>query len=629
MLGLSLAAPAGAEETDTDASGPGSAGRSAAADTANTGGTADTGGESTAPSATQRSAGPARETARRAARPGRLQPTADEAQARVPADVPVRAAAAVAAATSPDTGRTRSSARESRRIAPDSGPAAGRAAVTTAPAVSPVAPPSPQAPHTSGAAAGVVVPSPGPEAVSSAESSTSSAESPSSASEAGPDAAAPAPLRARSAAAVVGTVGIPAGSAAATSVADLFTGLLAPIQSLIEGVGLLIRRTFFNQAPQVNPVQTTGQLEGPITGTIGAVDPEGEPITYQVTVAPQFGSVVIGSGGEFTYTPGPSFDGRDSFTVAAADVGGGFNLFDLARPSATEAYVQIAQNASLPLLTFSFIYGSGSQYWSTAARAALQSAATTLAEYLVVDTPTTLTFDVTAERSAYSSTLASAGSNLVDYRAGFHPTVVQQKILTGVDANGSDADGEISWNFGQPWALGATVNRNQYDFTSTAMHELMHTLGFLSYTDRSGANTGRSWTVFDSFLVSPTGAAVIGSDYRWRTAYNFNLTGGNGGLFFGGPNAVAVYGGLVPLYTPSPWESGSSVSHLDDSTFVGANTVMMNAYSDTGLGVRVLSPVELAILQDLGYQVSPSPLAAFVLIGFGLLRRPRRFASRP
>lgn len=629
MLGLSLAAPAGAEETETEASGPGAAGRSAAADT---GGTADTAGESTAPSATARSAGPARETARRAVRPGRLQPTADETLAETPAgapaEVPVRAAAAVAAATPPDTGRTRSSARESRRIAPDSGPAADRAAATTAPAVSPVAPPSPLAPHTSGAAASVVVPSPGPEAVSSAESSTSSASSP--ASEAGPDAAAaPFPLRARSAAAVVGTVGIPAGSAAATSVADLFTGLLAPIQSLIEGVGLLIRRTFFNQAPQVNPVQTTGQLEGPITGTIGAVDPEGEPITYQVTVAPQFGSVVIGSAGDFTYTPGPSFTGLDSFTVAAADVGSGFNILDLARPAATEAYVQIAQNATLPLLTFSFVYGSGSQYWSPAARTALQSAATTLAQYLVVDTPTTLTFDVTAERSAYSSTLASAGSNLIDYRAGFHPTVVQQKILTGIDANGSDADGEISWNFGQPWALGTTVNRNQYDFTSTAMHELMHTLGFLSYTERSGANTGRSWTVFDSFLVSPTGAAVIGSDYRWQTAYNFNLTGGNGGLFFGGPNAVAVYGGLVPLYTPSPWESGSSVSHLDDSTFVGANTVMMNAYSDTGLGVRVLSPVELAILQDLGYQVSPSPLAAFVLLGFGLLRRPRRFASLP
>ncbi|MCV7424853.1 hypothetical protein H7K45_30365 [Mycobacterium yunnanensis] len=62
-------------------------------------------------------------------------------------------------------------------------------------------------------------------------------------------------------------------------------------------------------------------------------------------------------------------------------------------------------------------------------------------------------------------------------------------------------------------------------------------------------------------------------------------------------------GGLVPLYTPGPWQQGSSMSHLDDDTFIGADQQMMNARTDSGLGVRVLSPIELGILKDIGYTV--------------------------
>lgn len=419
-----------------------------------------------------------------------------------------------------------------------------------------------------------------------------------------------------------------AGAAATAAATDPISALFGPIGSFIEGIGLLIRRTFFNQAPTVAPVQLTGQLEGPITGTIGAVDPEGDPIIYSITGQPVKGTVTLGSDGSYTYTPGTDFTGRDSFTVAATDTGFHLNLLDLFRPASTEAYLQVAQGATQSLLTFTFIYGAGSQYWSQAARAALQASAEELAGYLVVTTPVNVTFDVTAESSPLSGTLASAGSDLTSSDPGFYDTVVQQKILTGVDANGSAADGTIDWNFGMPWAYGSTVSYSQYDFTSTAMHELMHTLGFLSNVDEPSWNANnRTWITFDRYMVTADGTPVIPDTYRWDPVYNTNLTGGDGGLYFGGPNAVAVYGGPVPLYTPDPWEPGSSVSHLDDSTFVGRNTQLMNAISDRGTGVRVLSPIELAILQDIGYTVNSNPVsAAVVIIGFGLIRRRRRHA---
>ena len=421
-----------------------------------------------------------------------------------------------------------------------------------------------------------------------------------------PVATPPALRRAPRAAAVAGTASAPFTAGAVAAATDPFSALLSPIQGFLEGAALLIRRTLFNQAPSVNPVQLTGQSTGPITGTIGAVDPEGDPIVYSITRSAQYGSVTVGSDGSYTYTPGQDFNGTDTFTVAATDTGFHINLLDLFRAASTPANAVVTQGATaVNLLQFQFIYGSGAQLWTPAARSSLESAATVLSTYIVVSTPVNVTFDVTGEYSPFSTTLATAGSDFISADPGFLPTVVQHKILTGVDSNGSTADGEITWNFARSWSTGDTADYSQYDLEAVATHELLHTLGFLSYVDAPGANTGQSWTVYDSFLVDSDGTKVIGSDFTWNTAYDANLAGENGGIYFGGPDAVAAYGALVPLYTPSPWESGSSISHLDDSTFVGVNRRMMNAMVLVSRGIRDLSALELAILADLGYTVAP------------------------
>ena len=425
----------------------------------------------------------------------------------------------------------------------------------------------------------------------------------------------------------VTTVSTPT-AAATSSAAAVLDGLFGSFRGFFEGAALLWRRRLFNEAPTVNPVQLTGLLEGPITGSIGAVDPEGDPLLFTVTGDPRYGAVTVSPDGNYTYTPGTDFAGSDSFVVAVTDTGRHINLRDLRRPKSTDASVSVAQGEQAPLLRFQFVYGYGSQYWSSEARSALESAATRLAGYFVVTNPVTITYAVTGQSSALSATLASAGSDFVDAASGFMQTVVQQKIQTGVDPNGSAADGEISWNFGPSWGYGDAMSNSQYDFQSTAMHELLHTLGFLSYIDKAANNTGRTWTIFDSFVVTSGGAAVIGTDYKWKTAYNANLTGGNGGLYFGGTNAVTAYGGPVPLYTPFPFQSGSSMSHLDDDTFVGSDEKLMTAVSAQGKGIRVLSPVELAIMADIGYQLAPQPntwgTSTLMLVGFLFIRRPRR-----
>ena len=396
------------------------------------------------------------------------------------------------------------------------------------------------------------------------------------------------------------TVATPAG-AAASSFADVLGDLLGPIQAFIDGAALLVRRTLFNEAPTVSPVQLTGQTEGPITGTIGAVDPEDDPLTFTISGSPRFGTVAVNRDGGYTYTPGPAFAGTDSFSVTATDTGFHINLLDPFRPAGTSASVSVARGAVRPALRFQFVYGAGSQFWSPSARAALESAATQLGSYLVVSSPVTVTYQVNGEFSPLSATLAEAGSSFASPGPGFLDTVVQNKIQTGADANGSTPDGNISVNFGQPWSLGSPVAGNQYDLESIAMHELLHTLGFLSYVQQAGANTGQTWTVYDSFLVNSAGNRIIGPDYLWSSAYNPNLTGANRGVYFSGPNAVAANNGLVPLYTPNPWVSGSSLSHLSDYVFTGSKDTLMTAVVSRGPAPRALSAVELGILRDLGY----------------------------
>lgn len=417
---------------------------------------------------------------------------------------------------------------------------------------------------------------------------------------------------------------LPTASASPT---DVITGLIGSIQGLFEGVALLVRRTFFNEAPTVAPIQLTGQTVAPIDGTIDATDPEGDNLVYEVTQAPHYGTIDLNAAtGTYTYTPNSSFKGVDSFVVAATDTGPHINLLNWFRsPSTSAAGAVYLEPAGTPKITYTFTYGNGSQLWSSAARAELAATAVYLSSYFKPQHDVNVTYDVTGQFSLGGSTLASAGSDLTSGADGFFPTVVQDKILTGVDANGAAADGTIDWNFGYSWGYFATVPAGSYDFQSTAMHELMHTYGFLSVVDSAGKNTVPNWTTFDSFITNSSGTKVISSGGVFDIGYNSNLTGGNGGLYFGGPTAVAAYGGPVPLYTPNPWESGSSMSHLDDNTFTGSMEKLMNAASGTGLGVRTLSTVEIAIMADLGYtMMSQSPGVAVLFIGLMLVRRRRR-----
>ncbi len=284
---------------------------------------------------------------------------------------------------------------------------------------------------------------------------------------------------------------------------------------------------------------------------------------------------------------------------------------------------------------FTFDYSAASDFDATS-MASLESVASELGA--IFNHTATINMRVTSS-NINNGVLASAGSEFAaSGAAGFgNRGIVGTKILGGADANGSAFDGTVDVNFANNWDFDDNVAAGAFDFKSTIKHELLHAVGFASSIaqnggDPFGSSVGSAnsfWLPFDEFVADSSGAIIDGSTFalnssRWNTA---SVGGaGSSGLIFNGANAVAANGGNpVYLYSPGPWENGSSGSHLDDAFYTSQN-LLMEAAADPGPSARDVSALELGILKDLGFNVVPEPSSSLLILvsgGIFALRRRR------
>ncbi len=143
-------------------------------------------------------------------------------------------------------------------------------------------------------------------------------------------------------------------------------------------------------------------------------------------------------------------------------------------------------------------------------------------------------------------------------------------------------------------------SKSEYDLTSVFVHEIGHGLGFLStdsYDNFFKYGILEQPTAFDAFVQTPDGQRL--SDLQSPSLELGRALTNT--LNWVGPLGIAANGGVKPkLYAPARYESGSSVSHLDESTFAssGLNAVM-TPNLDAGEVFHDPGPLAIAMLADL------------------------------
>jgi len=198
--------------------------------------------------------------------------------------------------------------------------------------------------------------------------------------------------------------------------------------------------------------------------------------------------------------------------------------------------------------------------------------------------------------------------------------------ISGEELNPGEADIDVFVNTNASWYFGTDGNPgpDEYDFVSTALHELCHGLGFLSLSNVIDTNgsfgliyaesfsplvTSFAWPdldtlpgAFDEYLRNGDNAFLLTMENP-SVALEGEMTGNN--IFFESPAVLDINDGNAGrIYAPSEFTLGSSMSHWNEGSYpVGNENELMTPFAADGHANHSPGPLTLAALDDIGWEV--------------------------
>ena len=240
------------------------------------------------------------------------------------------------------------------------------------------------------------------------------------------------------------------------------------------------------------------------------------------------------------------------------------------------------------------------------AREAVQAAVDTWAANFASTVPVSV--NVTWSKASSEGILAAASSknNYANFTGAPDKTLYYASALAnalaGKDLDPANPEIEITISSDAPWYLGVDGKcpPRSYDLQSVILHEMAHGLGFISgnyYDEVSGLGRILQPTPFDAYAQLPDGR-------RLADMPNSSLETGKAltsTLMWSGENGIKANNGVKPLlYTPSNYEPGSSVSHLDEKTFSqSGDNATMTPNLDSGEVFHLPGSLLLAMFEDM------------------------------
>jgi hypothetical protein len=240
------------------------------------------------------------------------------------------------------------------------------------------------------------------------------------------------------------------------------------------------------------------------------------------------------------------------------------------------------------------------------AKTDIQSAIDIWSANFVSSTP--ITVDARWGRSSTNGILGSArpGNYFSNFLGAPDPTLwypsALANALAGQDLDKSSPQIVIQVNSAASWDQRNDRNptTSEYDLESVFIHEIAHGLGFLStdsYDTFFKYGIIDQPTIFDAYAQTPDGRRL--SDLP---SPSLELgTALTSSLFWSGTLGVRANQGVKPvLYTPNPYQDGSSISHLDEATYSSAGPdSVMTPNLDAGEVFQGPGPLLLAMMEDL------------------------------
>ena len=242
----------------------------------------------------------------------------------------------------------------------------------------------------------------------------------------------------------------------------------------------------------------------------------------------------------------------------------------------------------------------------TVARAAVQAAIDVWSENFSSTVPVTVNVSWGRASSYGILAAASAKSNFANFPNAPDKTLYYASALAnalaGKDLDPNNPELEITISSDAPWYYGVDGKcpPKSFDLVSVILHEMGHGLGFISgnyYDQYSGYGRIDLPTPFDAYAQLPDGRRL--ADMPSPSIETGKAL--TSPLYWSGENGIKANNGIKPpLYTPSIYEPGSSVSHLDERTFsqAGVNSVM-TPNLDSGEVFHLPGSLLLAMFDDM------------------------------
>ncbi len=194
----------------------------------------------------------------------------------------------------------------------------------------------------------------------------------------------------------------------------------------------------------------------------------------------------------------------------------------------------------------------------------------------------------------------------------WYPITLAEK-LAKIDLNSTaEADIVATFNAGRSdWYFG-TDGRcpvDKFDLVTIALHELGHGLGFsgtffISNGSGSfGANGTSDAKVYDIYLQNGSGKRLVDPINFTNPSLELGAQLVGNSLIFKSDIASQLnVGGSFPrIYAPSPYNPGSSISHLDEGTYNNTQNSLMTPFSNFGEVMQSTGPLAKGIFYEMGW----------------------------